>query len=186
MTVSDKRRRFVKNCHTLPRSFPDPAVSISVFVVVSPPLFLPRYHSPKIVMQFGVDNVEFIIAPWCPFRPVAWCPFNVGCKVHVWPTLMLHGVVPRQGEGEAVPTPASAEKTQAQAVPTSHVNEIVAGKVSKALQAAVAEEEEEVEAEEAEKVIVEAEAEAEEEEEEEEKEEVAAPPLTVSLTLSPG
>ena len=86
---------------------------------------------------------------------------------------------------EAVPTPASAEKTQAQAVPTSHVNEIVAGKVSKALQAAVAEEEEEVEAEEAEKVIVEAEAEA-EEEEEEEKEEIAAPPLTVSLTLSPG
>ena len=87
---------------------------------------------------------------------------------------------------EAVPTPASAEKTQAQAVPTSHVNEIVAGKVSKALQAAVAEEEEEVEAEEAEKVMVEAEAEAEEEEAEEEKEEVAAPPLTVSLTLSPG
>ena len=31
-----------------PRSFPDPAVSISVLVVVSPPFSYQRYHSPKL------------------------------------------------------------------------------------------------------------------------------------------
>ena len=43
----------------------------------------------------------------------------------------------------AVPSPAAAEKAQAQAASTSHVNEIVAGKVSKALEAAVAKEKQE-------------------------------------------